>query len=344
MDKRFPFFLVISILSVICLNTPIGSASDTACPFDDQESAMVCFAALLKIPAEHPTVSVEVRNTRVEEGLMIEDIAWTSLDGQEPMAYVIRPKKTEEPLPAIICLHGTGGSREAMAHEQFKRGEWTRPGNNRSHTRMLGWARELARRGYLALALTQRGLDIRTPNTNDQAKDQLVRGRTLMGAIVYEIRQAITHLHQRDDVNPEQIGITGMSFGGITTFYSWLVDDRIDAAAPLCGGVGSVDIFLKTGSVGYHGFYWWIPNMLVYGDQADFAAAMAPRPLMLWAPTKDVGMPKPAVDQFISVVKPAYEKAGKPGNFVVHQPEGEHSFTMETFEGMVVFFDDIFGR
>lgn len=204
---------------------------------------------------------------------------------------------------------------------------------------MLGWARELARRGYVTLALTQRGLDDRLPNTNDQAKDLLVRGRTLMGAIVHEIRQGITYLQQREDVNPDGIGITGMSFGGITTFYTWLVDDRIDAAAPICGGVGSIDLFLKQGSVGYHGFYWWIPNMLLHGDQGDFAAAHAPRPLMLWAPLDDIGMPKEGVEQFVEKTQPAYDKANASDRLVIHRPPGEHAFTLEAFEAMAAFFD-----
>ena len=93
-----------------------------------------------------------------------------------------------------------------------------------------------------------------------------------------------------------RIGATGMSFGGITSFYTWLLDDRVAATAPICGGVGSVDLFARLKHIGYHGTYWWIPGIIAAGDQARFAAAMAPRPLMLWAPTADIGMPREAVD------------------------------------------------
>ncbi len=304
-----------------------------------RNQAREVFADLLKIPVGPPKVSVTVRGKSEEEGLVIEDIWWESLDGEQPEAYVIRPGQAPAPLPAIVCLHGSGGDRDAMCTRAFGHGEWVTHGSSRPHTRMLGWARELARRGYVTLALTQRGLGARTPDTNDQAKDLLVHGRTLMGAIVYEIRQAITHLSQRDDVAADRIGMTGMSFGGITTFYAWLVDDRVAAAASICGGVGSVETMLKQGSPGYHGLYWWIPGMLTRGDQADFAAAMAPRPLMLWAPLEDIGMPKQGVDRFLTVVRPAYEAAGSPEALVVHRPPGKHSFSMEAFEAMVVFFD-----
>ncbi|HFB97697.1 MAG TPA: hypothetical protein ENJ62_01005 [Bryobacterales bacterium] len=300
------------------------------------------FADLLKIPLEAPAVSVQVRRAWIEDGVRIEDISWESLDGERVPAFVLKPENARGRLPAIVCLHGSGGSRESMTTAEFGRGSWTTPGRSRSHTRMLGWARELARRGYVALALTQRGLDRRKPPINQQANVMLVHGRTAMGAVLYEIRQGVTHLVSRPDVDPRRIGATGMSFGGITAFYVWILDDRVAAAAPICGGVGSVELFARLGSIGYHGTYWWIPGMLAKGDQADFAAAVAPKPLMLWAPTEDIGMPKQAVDRFVAAVRPVYEKAGAPDAFVVHQPPGPHSFTPEAFDAMLAFFNRVF--
>jgi len=308
------------------------------------ESTRKVFAELLKVPLAPPDVSPVIHGQSTTDGVTLEDITWESLDGEQVPVYVLRPAKQTGRLPAIICLHGSGGSRESTATETFGRADWTHPLGGKPHPRMLGWARELARRGYLTIAITQRGLDRRIPPINQQANVMLVRGRTAMGAVLYEIRQAISYLETRDDVDPRRIGATGMSFGGITAFYVWLLDDRVAAAAPLCGGVGSVDLFSRIGSIGYHGTYWWIPNMLEKGDQADFAAAMAPRPLMLWAPRQDIGMPKAAVDRFIATVGPAYEHAGQRDAFVTHQPPGKHSFTLEAFEAMNDFFDTVFGR
>lgn len=309
-------------------------------PFQNRESAMKSFAALLKIPPDPPTVSVIVNKSyEGKDGVVLEDLTWGSLDGEKPLAYLMRPSKMDGRLPAIVCLHGTGGSRESESTIQFGNGEWTRPGEPKPHQRLLGWARELARHGYITLALTQRGLDIRTPDTNDQAKNLLVHGRTLMGAIVYEIRQSVTYLQQRSDVDSRHIGMAGLSFGGITTFYTWLVDDRLAAAASICGGVGSVEELLHKGMPSYHGFYWWLPGMLLSGDQGDYAAAMAPRPLMLWAPLQDIGMPREGVDRFVQQVGPAYAKAGQGNNLAIYRLPGEHEFSMEAFDSMKRFFD-----
>lgn len=291
------------------------------------------------VSPDPPPVSPTVHGRATEQGLIVEDLSWESTDGEIVPAYLIRPDGFEGPLPAILCLHGSSGSRESMATLGFGPGEWTRPGRESSHTRLLGWARELARRGFVTLSITQRGLDRRLPPINVQANYMLVQGRTAMGELLYEIRQGLTYLEGRPDVG--KIGVTGMSFGGITSFYTWLADDRVVAAAPICGGVGSLESFIRLGRLSYHGTYWWVPGMLKVGDHGDFAAAMAPRALMLWAPTSDVGMPREGVDRFRELVEPAYRDAGSLAALRIHQPPGEHQFTVEAFEAMVSFFGEV---
>jgi hypothetical protein len=117
------------------------------------------------------------------------------------------------------------------------------------------------------------------------------------------------------------------------------VDDRIAAAAPICGGIGSIQEFINHGARTYHGIYWWIPDMLTRGDQGDFAAAMAPRPLMLWAPAQDIGMPNQGIDKFLEATVPAYKQAGAADRLVVHRPPGEHALTKESVEAAKQFFD-----
>ncbi|HZS10926.1 MAG TPA: hypothetical protein VFA38_01670 [Nitrospirales bacterium] len=300
---------------------------------------MRVFADLLRIPPEPPDVLPTVHSSREEDGVVIEDVSWPSLDGESVPAYIVRPAKTGGRLPAVVCLHGTSTNRDVNIAPRFGYAEWTRYGSDHKSTTLFGWARELARRGYITLSLTQRGLDKRLPDTEARDKAMLVRGRNVMGAIVYEIRQSVTLLGRRSDVDPAKIGMTGISFGGITTFYTWLVDDRIAAAAPICGGVGSIAEFIDHGKRNYHGIYWWVPDMLTKGDQGEFAAAMAPRPLMLWAPRNDIGMPNEGIDRFLETAAPAYRRAGAPENLVVHRPPGEHALTIESFEAAYQFFE-----
>jgi hypothetical protein len=77
--------------------------------------------------------------------------------------------------------------------------------------------------------------------------------------------------------------------------------------------------------------------MLEKGDQGDFAAAMAPRPFMLWAPTEDIGMPNEGVDRFVQAIKPAYARAGASDALVIHRRPGIHEFSLEAFEAVTDF-------
>jgi len=329
-----------SILATLLVGTMAGlpaPAKAEKSPF--AHVSMKVFADLLKIPLESPEIAATVHSAREEDGLVIEDVSWPSIGGDRVPAYVVRPAKVSGRMPVIVCLHGSSTNRDVDVAPKYEYGEWTRYGTNRKGKTLYGWARELARRGYITLAMTQRGLDNRIPDTESRNKELLVRGRNVMGTIVYEIRQAVSYLHQRPDVDPSRIGMTGISFGGITTFYTWLVDDRIAAAAPICGGVGSVEKFIAHGARTYHGIYWWVPDLLTKGDHGEFAAAMAPRPLMLWAPTNDIGMPNEGIDRFLEVAMPAYKQAGAADRLVVHRPPGQHALTMESVDAVFQFFE-----
>jgi hypothetical protein len=59
---------------------------------------------------------------------------------------------------------------------------------------------------------------------------------------------------------------------------------------------------------------------------------------MLWAPRSDIGMPKAGVDRFAATVRPAYTRGKAEGSLVIHQPDGEHEFTVEAFEALTTFF------
>ena len=79
--------------------------------------------------------------------------------------------------------------------------------------------------------------------------------------------------------------------------------------------------------------------MLTKGDHGDFAAAMAPRPLMLWAPRSDIGMPNEGIDRFLAAAQPAYQRASAADRLVVQRPPGEHALTIESFEAAYQFFE-----
>jgi inosine-uridine nucleoside N-ribohydrolase/dienelactone hydrolase len=316
------------------------AAAGTGNPADIREE----LCRVLNIhPAPPGVQAVEGAEIEKFDGYTRQEVRWPTIFGQWATAYVCVPEGAKgRKLPAVICLSGTGGDRIVLTRPDYGIGEYTsigRPTPQQPHSRLIGWAAELARRGYVTLALTQRGLGDRGFNGDTQSKAALIQGFTMQGIHAHEIRQALTYLMGRDDVDPERVACTGMSFGGITTFYTTGADDRFAAAAPLCGGVGTLRHMLDVGTPGYHGVYWWVPRILQHFDQPEIVAAQAPRPYFIAAPLEDIGMPKEGVAELLEKAGPAYARAGRPDGLVAYRPHGEHGFTLEMFEETVKFFD-----
>ncbi|OGG05252.1 MAG: hypothetical protein A3F83_14300 [Candidatus Glassbacteria bacterium RIFCSPLOWO2_12_FULL_58_11] len=297
---------------------------------------------VLNIHPDPPDVQPVEGKIEKFNGFTRQEVLWPTIFGETVPAYVCKPLNTgERKLPAVVCLSGTHGDRFVDTEEFFGIADYASIGreNEGKAPRLHGWAAELARRGYLTLAMTQRGLGDRGWTGDKQSKAMIIEGFTEQGVHAHEIRQALTYLSRRADVDPQRIGCTGFSFGGITTFYTTAADSRFKAAAPICGGIGSLRVILESGNPGYHGVYWWIPGILQHFDQAELVASQAPRPYFIGAPLKDVGMPKEAVDELLAKVSPAYERAGAPGALVTFRPDGPHEFGLEMFAELVKFFD-----
>ena len=134
-------------------------------------------------------------------------------------AYLARPEKSGARLPAMVLVHGGGGTA-------FKQ-----------------WAELWARRGYVALAMDLAGqgpnrqrLPDGGPNQDDQAKFHAdgVQDFWTYHAVANVIR-GVSLLAARPEVDPERIGITGISWGGYLTCIVAGLDDRLKVSVPVYG-------------------------------------------------------------------------------------------------------------
>jgi len=140
-------------------------------------------------------------------------------------ALILKPSSAKGKIPAVIMLHGTGGSKEQM-----------RP-----------WLEEFAGRGWLAVAIDARyhgdrangkkGSDAyneaitkawRTPK--DQPQEHPFYYDT-----VWDLWRLVDYLNTRPDVDVKNIAMVGISMGGIQTWLAASVDDRVKVIIPLIG-------------------------------------------------------------------------------------------------------------
>ncbi len=142
-------------------------------------------------------------------------------------AYLGRPAdRSTSPRPAMVLVHGGGG-------KAFK-----------------DWAEHWARRGYVALAmdLAGNGPDGRLPDGGpDQSDAVKFRDFTSDDAVnmwshhaVAAVVRGHSLLRSLPDVDPDRIGITGISWGGYLTCIVAGIDPRLKVAVPVygCGFLG----------------------------------------------------------------------------------------------------------
>jgi dienelactone hydrolase len=150
-------------------------------------------------------------------------------------AYYARPKQGDGPFPAMLLVHGAGGRAFA------------------------DWAKQWAKRGYVALAMDLSGhgpdgerLPDGGPEQDDASKLREFAEGEADQMWAYHAVAAVIRGHSllaaREEVDADRIGITGIDWGGFVTCIVAGLDDRLQAAVPVygCGFLGEDSVWLPT--------------------------------------------------------------------------------------------------
>lgn len=147
-------------------------------------------------------------------------------------AYYAQPEKVDDKLPAMVLIHGGGG------------------------TAFAEWAQLWAKRGYVALAMDLVG--------DGEGRKRLVDGGpkqddpSLFGQndlkdmwsyhAVAAVIRGHSLLRSLPQVDADRIGVTGISWGGYLTCIVAGLDDRFKAAVPVygCGFIHDNSVWLPT--------------------------------------------------------------------------------------------------
>ncbi|HSA12303.1 MAG TPA: acetylxylan esterase [Candidatus Paceibacterota bacterium] len=141
-------------------------------------------------------------------------------------AYLGRPASAQGPVPAMVLVHGGGG------------------------TAFRAWAEHWAKRGFVALAMDTAGcgpdgpMSDGGPDQSDATKfrnyaDEDAQDMWTCHAVGAVIR-GVSLLTGLPEVDHRRIGITGISWGGYLTCIVAGLDDRLKVAVPVygCGFLG----------------------------------------------------------------------------------------------------------
>lgn len=268
-------------------------------------------------------------------------ITYASEPGSRTPAYLCVPKdvlKGDRKAPAILCLHGTDN---VVGHGTVV-GLGSRP--NRQY------ASELAERGYVTLAPNYPLLAKYQPDVKKLGWES----GTLKA--VWDNMRGLDYLESLPFVEGKAFGAVGHSLGGHNSVFTAVHDDRIKAVVSSCGLDSFLDYYEGKEANWQPEKGWcqtrYMPKLADYkGRLADIPfdfheliGALAPRHVLVIAPTKDSNFRADSVDRIIEAARPVFKLHGHADRLQVLHPEGGHDFPPDMREAAYKLFDAVLKR
>lgn len=160
-------------------------------------------------------------------------------------------------------------------------------------------------------------------------------GGSIARYFIRDCMRAIDLLSSLPEVDPNRIGMTGNSGGGMQTAYMMIADERLKVAVPatwLTSWEAMADAEIgRDGEQTVHG-------LIAEGiNHEEFLACFAPRPVMIAAVESDF-FPVEGALQTYERAKRTYEILGCPGNLSISLTPGTHSYNDAMRKDAVTWF------
>ena len=144
------------------------------------------------------------------------------------------------------------------------------------------------------------------------SKFDLWAGRTYWGMLLRDDLMYVgLSCGRGSEVDPERIGVTGMSMGATRTWWLMALDERLKAGAGNRVCLTRYQNLMMHGVLAGHDIGYFVPNMLAYFDSEAVVALIAPRPVLFQTGDQDSASPVEGIRIIESAVRPAYRLYGK---------------------------------
>lgn len=212
-----------------------------------------------------------------------------------------------EKLPGVVyaCGHGLIGTYHYQAHPAM-------------------WAR----RGYACLVFNTIEQDDSTGDHHGtfygRRLDWISLGYTAAGGELWNSIRATDVLSAQPMVDAARIGTTGISGGGAHSFFLAVADERIRAAAPVCGVASLSHTFDHRHLLNHCDCMY--PFYLNHADSSDFAALVAPRPILFCFARQDILFSRAEYHAIVDRTRRIYALLGKRDHCRLCDYDGPHSY------------------
>jgi cephalosporin-C deacetylase-like acetyl esterase len=198
-----------------------------------------------------------------------------------------------------------------------------------------------ARRGYVCLIVD-------TIEQNDNPGEHhgaimnrhdrwLAMGYTPAGAEVWNAMRALDILASDPKVDPERLGVTGVSGGGACSFHTAVADDRLKAVSTLCGVSSPLDAIRNRHVMGHCDCMY--PHNVYHKDISDYAALLAPRAALFCIADHDPIFHPGESRALVERTKPVFALYGHEDHCAWLACPGPHGDHPEFDEGTQRWFD-----
>jgi cephalosporin-C deacetylase-like acetyl esterase len=280
---------------------------------------------------EKTPLNARVTGVIHKEGYRVEKLIYESQPGYYVTSALFIPENLDGETPAI--LNPIGHSTMSFRRDIYQ------------HTII-----NLVKKGFIVLAYDPVGQGERLQYYDkDSGKSRFssthehsypgaqcfISGYSPANYFIWDGIRGIDVLLSRKEVDPDRIGITGLSGGGTSTAFIAAFDDRILAAAPECYIANYKYLFKSIGL----GDAEQNPFQLLYNglDHPDFIEVRAPKPTLIISTTRDFFSIQGARESFQEAGK-AYAALGAKNNLQMTEDDNGHGFTRENREAMYAFF------
>ncbi|HPN33714.1 MAG TPA: acetylxylan esterase [bacterium] len=238
-------------------------------------------------------------------GYRMMELEIAATPGRRIAVVFTRPSQGAGPFPAVVCVHGHGGSRHVVYDVE---------------TIYKGFAHHLASAGYVTISTEVGQHQVFEP------------GRTLIGERLWDLLRCVDYLRSLKEVDVQRIGCAGLSLGGEMAMWLAAMDEGI-AATVSAGFLTLMDQMEKN-----HCPCWKFDGLRQRADWPDIYSLIAPRPLQC-----QNGWKEPPSDFVVSFarlamaqVRPIYQDLGRPNAVELHAHCGAHEIDLAA---LMDFFD-----
>lgn len=338
-----------------------------------RRKAIARTAELIAEPDLGAKPKVKMEKCYEYDGLQVEELSWQLPMGRRTKAVFFKPIAAKGKLPAVLALHDHGGRKYFGVRKIAKLPGRRHPliaEHQREHYGDVGWANELAKRGYAVLVhdgflfgsrrirygdvpeVLHRGRREKNPESvrevleynawsGDQegviAKSLFCAGTTWPGVFLAEDRVALHYLCGRRDVDEQRVGCGGLSGGGLRTVFLGGLDTRVKAAVCM-GFMSSWEDFLLHKS---HTHTWmtYVPLLPRDLDFSEILGLRLPLPTMVQNCREDPLYTMKGMKAADRVLAEVYAKAGVADKYDGRFYPGGHKFDLEMQEDAFAFWD-----